>query len=83
MRRQFVLHTPMMWLTKAQTVRKAQDLEALEALSFSHNCYNGAFPPCGTCPACNSRQKGFSEAGLVDPAIKRAIEVNWFLEGDF
>ena len=76
MERQFVLHTPLMWLTKAQTVRKARELGALEALSFSHSCYNGTFPPCGTCPACLLRQKGFSEAGIIDPLIKRAEEVN-------
>ncbi len=75
MERQFVLHTPLMWLTKAQTVRKAQELGALEAISFSHTCYNGTFPPCGTCPACHLRQKGFSEAGIIDPLIKRAEEV--------
>ena len=76
MEKQFVLHTPLMWLTKAQTVRKAQELEALEALSFSHTCYNGTFPPCDSCPACHLRQKGFSEAGIDDPLIKRAEELN-------
>ena len=75
MERQFVLHTPLMLLTKAQTVRMAKDLGALEALSFSHTCYNGTFPPCGTCPACHLRHKGFSEAGVIDPLIKRAEEV--------
>ena len=75
MERQFVLHTPLMLLTKAQTVRMAKDLGALEALSFSHTCYNGTFPPCGTCPACHLRQKGFSEAGVIDPLIKRTEEV--------
>ena len=74
MERQFVLHTPLMRLTKAQTVRKAQELGALKALSFSHTCYSGTFPPCGTCPACNLRQKGFSEAGIIDPLIKRSEE---------
>jgi len=53
----------------------AQELGALEALSFSHTCYNGTFPPCGACPACHLRQKGFSEAGIIDPLIKRAEEV--------
>ena len=76
MEKQFVLHTPLMWLTKAQTVRKAQELEALEALSFSHTCYNGTFPPCDSCPACHLRQKGFSEAGIDDPLIQRAEELN-------
>lgn len=75
MERQFVLHTPLMLLTKAQTVRMAKDLGALDALSFSHTCYNGTFPPCGTCPACHLRHKGFSEAGVIDPLIKRAEEV--------
>ena len=74
MERQFVLHTPLMRLTKAQTVRKAQELGALEALSFWHTCYNTTFPPCVTCPACHLRQKGFSEAGIVDHLIKRLEE---------
>ena len=75
MERQFVLHTPLMWLNKAQTVIMAQDLGALKALSFSHTCYNGTFPPCGTCPACHLRQKGFLEAGVIDPLIKRLEEI--------
>ena len=72
MERQFVLHTPLMWLSKAQTVKMAQEFGALEALSLSHTCYNGQFPPCSTCPACFLRERGFLEAGIPDPLIERA-----------
>ncbi len=75
MERQFVLHTLLMWLDKAQTVMMAKDLGALEALSLSHTCYNGIFPPCGSCQACHLRIKGFDEAGVIDPLIERAKKV--------
>ena len=75
MERQFVLHTPLMWLDKAQTVMMAKDLGALKALSFSHTCYNGIFPPCGSCQACHLRNQGFYEAGVIDPLIERAKKV--------
>ena len=37
--------TPLMFLTKAETVSFAEDLgeDCLEALSFSHTCYEGVF----------------------------------------
>lgn len=66
------IHTPLMWLTKAQTVNLAQECGAMEALAWSHTCYNGQFPPCGSCPACEIRQRGFDEAKVVDPLITRA-----------
>ncbi|MBM3222310.1 MAG: 7-cyano-7-deazaguanine synthase QueC [Candidatus Tectomicrobia bacterium] len=66
------IHTPLMYLTKAQTVTLAQDVGAMEALRYSHTCYEGHFPPCGTCPACQLRARGFAEAGVVDPLLQRA-----------
>ena len=69
--RQFVLHTPLMWLNKAETVKMAQELGALEAFSYSHTCYNRTFPPCGICPACYLRQRGFFDAGICDPLTER------------
>ena len=71
MDREFKIHTPLMWLTKAQTVDLAVEVGALEALAYSHTCYNGALPPCGECPACILRAKGFSEAKVADPLIER------------
>jgi 7-cyano-7-deazaguanine synthase len=68
-----VIHTPLMWLTKAETVKLAMDLKGCwKALSYSHTCYEGLFPPCGQCSACKIRAKGFKEAGVVDPLIERA-----------
>lgn len=63
------IHAPLMWLTKAETVKLARRLPGCwDALALSHTCYNGARPPCGECPACHIRAKGFTEAGERDPA---------------
>ena len=64
------LHTPLMNLSKGETVSLAQDLGALDALADSHTCYNGVRPPCGECAACVLRAKGFEEAGVADPLLR-------------
>lgn len=65
------IHTPLMHLTKAQTVLLAQEVGAMEALGHSHTCYEGCYPPCGQCPACHLRARGFAEAGVPDPLLHR------------
>ena len=70
MERRFVLHTPLMWIDKAQTWALTHDLggdELVEIIrSQSHSCYLGARDEnpwghgCGTCPACQLRADGFS-----------------------
>ena len=65
------IHTPLMDLTKVETVRMAMDLDASEALAWSHTCYNGQIPPCGTCPSCQVRAKGLADAGVPDPLLER------------
>jgi len=67
MQREFTLHTPLMNLSKKETVEMARDLGALDAMALTHTCYNGQRPPCGECPACRLRAKGFLEAGIADP----------------
>ena len=64
-----VIHTPLMHLSKRQTVELARDLEALPAMALTHTCYEGVRPPCGDCPACVLRAKGFAEAGIPDPLL--------------
>lgn len=64
------LHTPLMHLSKKQTVELAQELGALDALALTHTCYNGKRPPCGACPACELRARGFAEAGIRDPLLE-------------
>lgn len=67
------IETPLMFLTKAETVQLAIDLPGcMEALEYSHTCYNGEFPPCFQCPSCILRAKGFQEAGVPDP-----LQVRW------
>ena len=65
--RAITIHTPLMYLTKKETVELARDLGAIDAMAFTHTCYNGQRPPCGKCPACHLRAKGFLEAGIADP----------------
>ena len=67
MARTFRIHTPLMTLTKKETVELARDLGALPAMAFTHTCYAGERPPCGACPACRLRARGFREAGIADP----------------
>lgn len=64
------IHTPLMYLSKAQTVELADRTpNGWAALSLSWTCYEGGAMPCGICPACVLRAKGFAEAGFDDPAL--------------
>lgn len=67
MESEVIIHTPLMHLSKKETVELARDLGALPAMAHTHTCYNGERPPCGTCPACVLRAQGFAEAGVTDP----------------
>lgn len=66
----FKIHTPLMNLSKAESVKFAKNIPlAWDCLSESWTCYEGGETPCGTCPACELRMKGFSEVGMIDPAL--------------
>ena len=57
---QFVIHTPLMWIDKAQTWQMADDLGVLELVrTRTMTCYNN-IPGngCGHCPACKLRREG-------------------------
>lgn len=60
------IRTPLMWLTKAETILKMKELGKLDWYKETHTCYEGLRPACGTCPACLLRLKGFHEAGIND-----------------
>ena len=72
----FNIHTPLMYLSKAESIELAQKVNAIEALAFSHTCYAGEYPPCGECHACVLRAHGFKEAGIPDPLVERAKHEN-------
>ncbi|WMJ20869.1 7-cyano-7-deazaguanine synthase QueC [Geobacillus kaustophilus] len=60
---EFVIHTPLMWLTKAETWKLADELGALEFIrTKTLTCYNGIIADgCGECPACVLRKRGLDE----------------------
>jgi 7-cyano-7-deazaguanine synthase len=63
--------TPLMHLDKKQTVQLAVSLPGcLEALAHSTTCYNGVYPPCGSCNSCLLRARGFNQAGIDDPLLQ-------------
>lgn len=59
----FVIHTPLMWLTKAQTWELADKLGQLDTIyNKTLTCYNGIKGEgCGHCPACFLRKRGYDE----------------------
>ncbi|WP_077622280.1 7-cyano-7-deazaguanine synthase QueC [Sediminibacillus massiliensis] len=60
---QFVIHTPLMWLDKAQTWELADKLGAFDFVrERTLTCYEGVRGSgCGECPACKLRQKGLDQ----------------------
>ncbi|WP_371836618.1 7-cyano-7-deazaguanine synthase QueC [Bacillus smithii] len=60
---EFVIHTPLMWLNKAQTWELADQLGALDYVRENTlTCYNGIMADgCGHCPACKLRKRGLNE----------------------
>ncbi|MBB3126347.1 7-cyano-7-deazaguanine synthase [Paenibacillus rhizosphaerae] len=59
----FVIHTPLMWLDKAETWKLADDLGAFPFVrERTLTCYNGIIGDgCGECPACRLRKAGLDK----------------------
>ncbi|MDJ1168311.1 7-cyano-7-deazaguanine synthase QueC [Roseofilum sp. BLCC_M154] len=67
------IHTPLMNLTKAESVKLAQEVlgDRFESvMELTHTCYAGVKGGCGKCHACILRDRGFQEAGIDDPIWK-------------
>jgi len=71
MDRRFVLHTPLMWIDKAETFALAERLGGAALVDLvverTHTCYAGTRDKrhewgygCGQCPACELRAAGFA-----------------------
>ena len=78
MESRFVLHTPLMWVDKAQTWKLARELGGGAfvdlIIEHTHSCYHGDRSRrhawgygCNACPACQIRADGFAryEAGRM------------------
>ncbi|MGB9822662.1 7-cyano-7-deazaguanine synthase QueC [Thermodesulfovibrio sp.] len=68
---QFKIHAPLLYLTKAEIIKKGIELGLDYSLTWS--CYDprGDPPkPCLKCPSCLFRLKAFEEAGIKDPLLK-------------
>jgi 7-cyano-7-deazaguanine synthase len=63
------IHTPLIRLTKAEIVTLGMSLGV--DFSLTSTCYDPGIEgqPCGRCDACQLRQKGFREAGFIDPLV--------------
>jgi len=59
------VRTPIIYLTKAEIVKKGIELNAPLHLSWS--CYSSEDLACGTCDSCALRLRGFEQAGAKDP----------------
>ena len=60
---QFVIHTPLMWIDKAETWALADELGVLDLIRYQTlTCYNGIpGDGCGHCPACRLRREGLEK----------------------
>ncbi len=64
--RPFTVHTPLLYLSKAQTLQTGIALGIDYSLTVS--CYQASEEglACGQCDSCMLRKKGFEDAGLAD-----------------
>lgn len=68
--KKLTIHTPLLYLTKAETVQMgiANDVDYSSTVScYSADRLSGA--ACGKCDSCSYRKKGFEESGIKDPTI--------------
>jgi len=62
---------PLLRFSKAQIIREGSALGLDYGLT--HSCYDpdASGAPCGRCDSCRLRARGFLEAGVDDPLLKR------------
>lgn len=71
MDKNFVIHTPLMWLDKKETWALSDQLGVLDYVrNQTLTCYNGIIADgCGECPACKLRARGLN-AYLEEKGVK-------------
>ncbi|HNJ33177.1 MAG TPA: 7-cyano-7-deazaguanine synthase QueC [Leptospiraceae bacterium] len=65
--RPIIIHAPLMQWNKARIIQEGMKLGV--DYSRTSSCYqpSASGKPCGLCDSCVLREKGFAEAGLIDP----------------
>lgn len=69
----FKIHAPLLYMTKAEIIKKGIELGLDYSLTWS--CYDPQGEPenpipCLKCPSCLLRIRGFEEAGFKDPLLR-------------
>ena len=67
------IHAPLIHLTKTKSLQLAFELlgsQFRDVFELTHDCSAGVEGGCGQCPACQSRDRTFHQAGLDDPIWK-------------
>ncbi len=61
------VRAPLLMLSKAEIIRRGQDL--VVPFELTHSCYDPGIEgvACGRCDSCLIRREGFRLAGVVDP----------------
>jgi len=74
-RQKLTIHTPLIRMTKAEIV--GTGLELGVDFSLTSSCYDPSpdGEPCGACDSCLLRKKGFTEAGVDDPLLRKYARV--------
>jgi len=62
-----IIYAPIVSYTKTNVILLGNELNVPFELTWS--CYEGRLRPCGICPSCVIRAKGFEDAGMKDPAL--------------
>ncbi len=63
------IHAPFVDKTKADVIRIGAGLGVDFGKTWT--CYRGDTTPCGVCPSCAERARGFADAGISDPLAPR------------
>lgn len=66
------IQTPLIHMTKAESIHLMAELGKLWWLAFSHTAYDGTYPPVSKDHASVLRAEGFLQSGLPDPLVLHA-----------
>ena len=69
----FKIQTPLLHLSKGQTIVLGQDLGVDYSMTVSCYQLSEQGKACGVCDSCVLRKKGFQEAGVFDPTQYQLI----------